>query len=194
MNTALINADTDTSPFYLSNVQYFSDNISIENDTEKKKDVFDDLEELKNPFPTRTVIKANISTNKNWSIVKPVFAYENPVHTHIKENMIDQITLRKRWEIEGIKPPNIFCMNNAKEICLSIYDKHKIIPKTIDASIEEGIYVLYLNTRNNRTLEIEIYNDLDVAAIVTDNNIHKIIASQDIEQIYFDSIIRFFYE
>ena len=197
MNTALINPDTDTSPFYFSPEQYLNYGIKYGKDTEKKTDVFDDLEELKNPFPTRTVIIANIPANNNWSTAKPIFMTidpVNPVHNHIKENMIDQITLRKRWEIEGIKPPNIFCKNKTKEICLSLYDKYKIIPQKIDASIEEGIYVLYLNTRNNRTIEIEIYNDLDVAAIVTDNNINKIIASQDIKQNYFDYIIRHFYE
>ena len=192
MSTADVGYDTapDLSPEIL-----FETGINVRKKTEGETDIFNDLEELKNPYPIKNVFWVYLSTNNNWTTAIPVsLTATNHVHNHIKENMIDQITLRKRWEIEGIKPPNIYCKNITKKICLSLFDKHNIIPHKIDASIEEGIYVLYLNTRKNRTIEIEIYNDLDVAAIVTDNNINKIIASQDIKQNNFDYIIRHFYE
>ncbi len=192
MSTAVVGYDTAHD---LSQEFHPDPEINVIKKTEGETDIFNDLEELKNPYPIKNVFCVYLSTNNNWSTAIPVsFTATNHVHTHIKEIMVDQIILRKRWEVEGIKPPNIFCKNKTKEICISLYDKYDIIPRKVDASIEEGIYVLYLNPRNNKTLEIEIYNDLDVAAIVTDNNINKIISSQDIEQNSFDYIIRHFNE
>lgn len=187
MSTALVESSTAFEP---SRENFPAPNFYREEKPEDKTDIFDDLEDLKNPFSIKNVIKFTLSENICWSTVTPVFSPTTPVHNHIKEIMIDQISLRKRWEIEGIKPPNIFCKNKTKDICIYLFDKYEIIPKKVDASKEEGIFVLYLNPKNDRTLEIEIYNDLDVAAIVTDNN--RIVASKDIEQLSFDSIIRFF--
>lgn len=163
--------------------------------TEKldQEDRTDDLDELKDPFPPRYVFRFKSSSPQKWLIAEQNPPYFEPVFSHIKNKMIDQIHFRKRWEEEGIKPPNIACKYKIKDICRHLFEKYELIPQRVNASIEGGIFVLYLNPENKRTLSIEIYNDLDVAALVNDEENNKIINSQDITGMFFESIMKHFY-
>ncbi len=114
------------------------------------------------------------------------------VRSHIRKKMIDQIHFRKDWEEKGIKPPTVFCRDKATEICFHLFDKFELIPQRIRASIEEGIYISYFNPKNNYTLSIEVYNDLEVSTLVNDNNQKKIVKSQEINDLSFDNIMCYF--
>ena len=101
------------------------------------------------------------------------------------------VTLPKRLLSENIAPPTIECKNKAQSIISKLYRDFSIHPIRISASIEEGIFIKYTNYSNQRDLSIEIYNDLNVAAIVTENE--ETIISRDIYDESFSEIYRMFY-
>jgi hypothetical protein len=92
--------------------------------------------------------------------------------------MVDAAILSERWISEGIEPPTMECKILAKDFISKLYNDFQLFPRRISATVEEGIYVDYFNIDNERELSIEIYNDLDAAALVTKKN--KIILSIDI--------------
>jgi hypothetical protein len=125
----------------------------------------------------------------------PVKIYYNK-HNRILDDIdktIEKITLPKKWEFDNISYPTLKCKINTKEISHFLYNTYKIIPSRIAASIEEGILIYYLNERNNRSLSIEIYNDLEIAAIVNDERNNKIIYNELIEHNNFEIIMNYFF-
>lgn len=108
---------------------------------------------------------------------------------------VDSVLLPEKWIFEGIHPPTIECKNLAKSVVLKLYNDFSIYPVRISATVEEGIFIKYTNHINKRELSIEVYNDLDIAAIITKEK--EIIASMDILDISdenFSEIFRIFYE
>lgn len=104
---------------------------------------------------------------------------------------VDSVTLPKRLLSENIAPPTIECKNKAQSIVSKLHKDFSINPLRISASIEEGIFIKYTNHINQRDLSIEIYNDLNVAAIVTKND--ETITSRDIYNESFSEIYKIFY-
>ena len=92
---------------------------------------------------------------------------------------IDSLVLRKRWKDEGVEPPNDACKTKVKSICALLYECYDILPKEIDATKEGGVYISYRDIK--RTLDIEVYNDLDIAVILADDR--EIIAAADVFEI-----------
>jgi len=121
-----------------------------------------ELDELRNPFQSTMVLHWGFDKGE-WIKTEKISA--DPVYSHIKNNMINQIIFSERWKEEEIELPNISCINKANTICIYLYKHYAIIPQRVNASIEGGIFILYLNSQNQRTLSIEVYNDLDVAAL-----------------------------
>lgn len=108
---------------------------------------------------------------------------------------VDSVLLSEKWISEGIHPPTVECKNLAKSVVLKLYKDFSIYPVRISATVEEGIFIKYINHINKRELSIEVYNDLDTAAIITKEK--EIIASMDIQDIsdeYFSKIFRIYYE
>ncbi|MBF0539756.1 MAG: hypothetical protein HQL03_16055, partial [Nitrospirae bacterium] len=67
----------------------------------------------------------------------------------------------------------------------------RIIPERVAATIEEGLFFKYVNNANGNELSIEIYNNLEKAAILTNNeDIKSAIDIKDNKE--FDDIIRLF--
>lgn len=119
---------------------------------------------------------------KKTKLLKPAF-----------ENLIERIfalTIPKKWKVEGIKAPNLICKTYASSIASQLYNEYSIYPERINSSVEEGIMLYYKNNDNNNELNIEVYNDLDVAALISNNN--EIIKSFDIYDSYYNKIIDIF--
>lgn len=104
---------------------------------------------------------------------------------------VDSVTLPKRLLSENIAPPTIECKNKAQSIVSNLHKNFSLHPIRISASIEEGIFIKYTNYINQRELSIEVYNDLNVAAIITKND--EIITSRDIYNESFSEIYKIFY-
>jgi len=100
------------------------------------------------------------------------------------------ITIPERWKTDGVLPPTIECKMKAAKVILLFYKIYKLIPVRTSASIEEGIFITYKNYLTGKDLSIEIYNDLDNAAIITHNK--SILKSSNIIDENFDEIIHIF--
>ncbi len=69
----------------------------------------------------------------------------------------------------------------AKEVVSYILNSRTILPDNIAATIEGGIYLAY--THGNLEMKVEVYNDLTIATILTDNSNEVIMDSLDIHTI-----------
>ena len=108
---------------------------------------------------------------------------------------VDSVLLPEKWISEGVHPPTVECKNLAKSAIVKFYKDFSIYPTRISATVEEGIFIKYINHANKKELSIEIYNDLDIAALITKGK--EIITSMDIPYIsneYFSKIFEIFYE
>ncbi len=99
--------------------------------------------------------------------------------------------LPQKWYAEEIAPPTIECKNKAESTVSKLYKDFHLYPIRISASIEEGMFIKYVNHENKRELSIEIYNDLDIAAIITKNS--EVILSKDIADESFSEVHRLFH-
>lgn len=104
---------------------------------------------------------------------------------------VDSINLPSKWVVEGIHPPTSECRVLAKSAILRLLKDYQLFPSRISATIEEGVFVNYINHINKLNLSIEVYNDLDVAAIITRDK--EIILSADISNENFTDIVQIFY-
>ena len=103
---------------------------------------------------------------------------------------VDSVNIPQKWVEEGIHPPTLECRKLAKSVVLQLLKEHQLYPSRISATIEEGVFVNYVNHINKRNLSIEIYNDLDIAAIITRDK--EIIISADISNEDFAKISQIF--
>lgn len=105
---------------------------------------------------------------------------------------ISSASLSQKWINEGLYQPTVECKELAKNIVSGLYTKYKLYPIRICGTVEEGVFVKYVNHQNKKELSIEIYNDLDIAALLTKGK--EIIASKDIVDESFSEIYRIFQE
>lgn len=103
----------------------------------------------------------------------------DPIEDHLIAKVYSVI-LPEKWRSEGISPPTIKCKEISSELVLTFYHDYTIIPERISATIEGGIFVKYIDYVSGNCLSIEVYNDLDIVAIITNNKqIVKIIDIDD---------------
>jgi len=103
---------------------------------------------------------------------------------------VDSINLPSKWSVEGIDPPSFACRKLAKAIVIQLLKDYQLYPSRISATIEEGVFINYINHVNKLNLTIEAYNDLEVAAIITRDK--EIIFSTDISNENLTEIIQIF--
>lgn len=108
------------------------------------------------------------------------------------EYWVSSASLSQKWINEGLYPPTVECKELAKNIASGLYAEYSLYPIRVSATVEEGVFIKYLNHINKKELSIEIYNDLDIAALVTKGK--EIIASKDIVDESFSEIYRIFQE
>jgi hypothetical protein len=112
-----------------------------------------------------------------------VRAGQTALRVHWEQKLFKRLPFPRHWESEGIARPNI----EAKMRCLRLLEQlerdYHLIPDSIAASIEEGICITYdrISAREDHSLIIEIYNDLTMALIVTDNQAKKTIYREDVQ-------------
>jgi len=61
------------------------------------------------------------------------------------------------------------CKKLTIQVCRKLYEENNLYPKLVLPSIECGIYLTYTNGKYKLT--IEVYNDLDITAVVSDDTI-----------------------
>lgn len=120
---------------------------------------------------------------------KVIFKRDDPIYEDIK-NKIYHLSFPNRWEKDGIAKPNIHSKEETVKVCRHLFDEYELIPFRIVPTKEGGLTVLYEDFSNNRSLIIEIYNDLDIAALVNDNKNKSVISSVDIRSLNFSEIVK----
>lgn len=123
------------------------------------------------------VALSNVDT---W-VVQTVFT--PPTESHFR-NRILQAKLPAKWILGGVQPPTAECRSLAYKSWKLLYTKFGILPMRVSASVEGGITLYYEHASNGKTLIAEIYNDLEVAALVNDSK--KIVYSENIKCLDFD--------
>jgi hypothetical protein len=101
---------------------------------------------------------------------------------------ITKLSIHEKWLLEGIEEPTYLCRELAFEVTQLLYKRHGFYPERIGSSIENGILLHYINYTNNKTLSIEVYNDLEIAAIVNSNK--TIEKAEDIYNFDFNEILQ----
>jgi hypothetical protein len=129
-----------------------------------------------NDFAESLLPKSNTENGEKQKYIKGAFS--DPVKKQLT-NLIFALQIPEKWKQETISPPTVFCKEIAERVTKSIYSVYRLIPQRISPTIEEGIFISYKNFDNNRSLSIEIYNDSDIAAIVTHEK--RIIKVTDIQ-------------
>lgn len=86
----------------------------------------------------------------------------------------------KEWELENIAKPSISCRQKTADIAINLLEKFELHPDRVRANIEEGITLYYKNYENDKELILEVYNTLEMAALV--NKDKKIIRCIDFEK------------
>ncbi len=108
------------------------------------------------------------------------------------KSRVYSVNIPDKWRKEGIAAPTIQCKEIAAEQIADLYSIYNIYPERISATIEEGIFVLYKDYYSRKDLSIEIYNDLDIAVMITKGK--EIIKSVDILDQSFEDLIKIFHE
>jgi len=108
---------------------------------------------------------SNLPSANDATFIQHLEKKENPVTKKISD-IIDTLKIPGKWKAESINPPNITCKLLAKRVSKDIYDSYEEIPIRIAPTIEEGVFFYYKNFENNIEMYIEVYNDLDIAAVL----------------------------
>lgn len=80
--------------------------------------------------------------------------------------------------IKDIEQPTNECRKLSKEVVNYILNRYAILPTTIAATVEEGVYLAY--TSGPYRMVLEVYNDLTIAGLVADTVNQKILLSEAI--------------
>lgn len=72
------------------------------------------------------------------------------------------------------------CKLKAFDICKHLFQEYNLIPDRIAPTKEEGVFLAFDSSKGNRTLIVEVYNDLEVGYLVNDNACKQILHSEDI--------------
>lgn len=172
--------------------------LDIDQNIDQKKFVPYDMPVLEKEYEKASHPKDRIlgsSTKGWWGIKEKFITVEMKISWDIKNLFlkIDSLQIPSKWHIEGINPPTIECKNLAKTTVEHLHSDFIMSPERISPTIEEGVFVKYVNYKNYRELSIEIYNDLDMVALVTTQD-GNIIVSEEIVGGDFSDICRIFQE
>lgn len=136
------------------------------------------------------------TSNDNVVSIKgdPIPTKEQAVIDNIEQKLFYKIYFPKDWKIEGINTPNMAAKEKALAVCKELFEKYDLVPDKIASTKEEGVFLRYdyVNYTKNISLIIEVYNTLETAALVCDNQLKKNCYSEDIQRLDFTNAIQNF--
>jgi hypothetical protein len=108
----------------------------------------------------------------------------------IEGKIFNRLTFPQHWADEGIAQPNMASKVKAFEICRHLFQKHSLIPDRYAATKEEGIFLAFDTKNGEKTLIIEVYNDLEAGLLINDNDKRKILLSEEIKALEFSKAVK----
>ncbi len=112
--------------------------------------------------------------------VQTVSTKEKSVLDKIESKIFNRLVFPSHWSQEGISRPNMQCKLDAFDICKHLFKEYNMIPDRIAPTKEEGIFLAFDSSTGDRTLIVEVYNDLEAGYLVNDNTCKQILLSEDI--------------
>jgi hypothetical protein len=112
--------------------------------------------------------------------------FESPFERNFRSR-IAHLSISPRWWLEGVLPPSQKSKEKAVEIFKYLANSQGIVPDRIDPSIEGGLTFTYRNYETNRSMIVEVYNGLEVAGVVNEEN--TIIYSEDVDDFDFAGLV-----
>ena len=130
-----------------------------------------------------------ISNNKTDDTVH--YKRENVVYKSLHDQIFKEIHFPNEWQNEGISAPNLASKRKTEGVCNDLYEKYNVIPFRVVPNKEEGITIIYKDYENNRSLFVEVYNNLEIAGLVNDDLNKTIIVSMDIkEELSYENLMK----
>lgn len=113
------------------------------------------------------------------------------LESHWEQKIFKRLSFPRHWETEGIERPNVAAKTHCLALIKKLFAEYQLIPSNILPSIEEGIGIRYDNSAawEDRSMLIEVYNDLDIALIVTDNIGKETIYREDVREMNFNHAV-----
>jgi hypothetical protein len=91
----------------------------------------------------------------------------SPVYQHL-DSLIANLFMPTSWRDEGIEEPSDDCKIYARTVFRRLFDQFGLIPYKTSISKDGGLYAAYRSACGRNTLRIEIDNELDAVAVVSD--------------------------
>jgi hypothetical protein len=91
----------------------------------------------------------------------------SPIADHFS-GILNNLSMPKSWIEEGVESPTAECMKHSFFVINRLFETYGILPYKITMSKEGGIFAAYKNPRNKNILRLEVDNELDVVAVVSD--------------------------
>jgi predicted DNA-binding antitoxin AbrB/MazE fold protein len=101
------------------------------------------------------------------TVLLPATENSSPVEKHLQA-LIAHLSMPKSWIDEQIEGPTDECKRYSLQVVRRWFLAYGLIPYKITISKDGGVFAAYKNPHNNRILRIEVDNDLDVVAVVSD--------------------------
>lgn len=151
---------------------------------------------IKNIFQYKERIEKTTNGDSLKSDVMLLRAYPSQIKeykafNYVLSNLkakINTLTIPERWVAEDVEKPNYVCREEAYNVVKYLYNSYEYHPERIGPSKEGGIFIYYVNYHNNKTLSLEVSNDLEIAALI--NKDKEIIDVLDILNFNFSEIVQ----
>jgi hypothetical protein len=89
------------------------------------------------------------------------------VQSHLS-SVLNTLKMPRSWMNDRVEKPTKYCVEYSLTVLSRLSEKYQLIPYKVAYSKEGAIFAAYRNTNNVNTLRIEIDNDLDAVAVVSD--------------------------
>lgn len=126
--------------------------------------------QLDPPFVTNDVVGIQLSQpgiNSIPSIADIYTTAVEPVAVYL-ESLVSNLSVPQSWRLEGIEMPTQDCRTYAGFLLRRLFDSYGLIPYKTSISKEGGVFAAYRGNHNNNILRVELDNDLDAVAVVSD--------------------------
>lgn len=120
--------------------------------------------------------------NQDWQQKPGVFNSELDIESHDDElppfhlqlvqlhlkSQLENLSLPRAWIQDGTEEPSPDCLKWSLQVLCRLFDNYGLIPYKIVPSKEGGVFAAFKNPLNANILRVEVDNELDVVAVVSD--------------------------
>jgi len=134
----------------------------------------------------------NVLTLKNYATDES--GEKAAVFGMLENKIFHKLHFPAHWSEEGVTRPNAAAKEKCFAICKKLFTNHLLIPASVASSREGGLCLFYdrVTPDCDRTMIVEIYNNLETALIVCDNTGRQTIHAEDIFEMDFSRAVAVF--